>query len=226
MQHSAGEFLYMSLLITDKIICQIACFLCVLFFTRWFTCETLSFPWTGTFLQLHPICITVGVARLKDILRYRITLAEDYYWFAHGAVSLRSASGSRLTDSDGVGWPSQPTRRNHSAGWSRGRRREIEEWIAQRDKGNWWLFQRWSGTRVEEGGRKTERGRWIGNGREMVDHRERWAEIGARCFSHLHVKELTKTLMFFTKRHTWVTETWTFSHKYKPINSWTFHSDF
>lgn len=46
-----------------------------------------------------------AVGALKDILRYRITLAEDYYWFAHGAVSLRSATGSRVTDRDGVGWP-------------------------------------------------------------------------------------------------------------------------
>lgn len=53
----------------------------------------------------------------------------------------------------------------------------------------------------EKAGRKTERGRWIGDGREMVDHRERSAEIGARCFSHLHVKELTKTLLFYEASH-------------------------
>lgn len=52
-----------------------------------------------------------------------------------------------------------------------------------------------------DGGRKTERGRWIGDGREMVDHRERWAEIGVRCFSHLHVKELTKALIFCVASH-------------------------
>lgn len=47
-----------------------------------------------------------AVGLLKNILRYRISLAEDYYWFAHGAVSLCSATRSKVTDRDGVGWPS------------------------------------------------------------------------------------------------------------------------
>lgn len=54
-----------------------------------------------------------AVFALRDILRYRITLAEDYYWFAHGAVSLHSATERRVTDSQatGLGGP-QPTRRS------------------------------------------------------------------------------------------------------------------
>lgn len=44
---------------------------------------------------------------LNDILRYRITLVEDYYWFVQGAVSLREPGW--LTGK-GDGWPTASQR--------------------------------------------------------------------------------------------------------------------
>lgn len=112
----------------------------------WFACQaSSSAPFSllsdryipATALNVH----NGQSGTVKDILRYGITQAEDYYWFAHGAVSPCSAgSGSEVTDSDGVGWPhSQPEGTTQLDG--PGRRREIEEWITWRDKSNWWLFQ-------------------------------------------------------------------------------------
>lgn len=115
--------------------------------TVWFACQASSFAPFSFPLDCYIPATALNVhngrsSALKDILRYGITQAEDYYWFAHGAVSPYSAgSGSEVTDSDGVGWPhSQPEGTTQLD--RPGRRREIEEWITWRDKGNWWLFQR------------------------------------------------------------------------------------
>lgn len=75
---------------------------------------------------------------LKNILRYRITLSEDYYWFARGAVSLSELGW--LTGKGGLGGP-RATRGNHSAGWTW---KMARDWGKDnRAKGNWWLFQQW-----------------------------------------------------------------------------------
>lgn len=113
-----------------------------------------------------------AIGALRDILRYRITPAEDYYWFAHGAVSLRSATWSRVTDRDGVGWPA--ANQEEPLCWMGWRRwREIER--KDNTEGNWWLFQQRRGRRGGESEREADtekRGRSMGDGREMTENRE------------------------------------------------------
>ena len=97
-----------------------------------------------------------------------ITLAKDYYWFVHGAVSLHSATGSRVSDRDEAEWPAA----NQEDGL--GRWREIERRGAQRDAGNWWLFRQWSGRRERE-----ERGRErLMNRKWRINERESRQTVG------------------------------------------------